>query len=368
MTSSLGAVQERYLAVNGRYPMSEADERYVRDRFRAATDEAVLAAMAAGRLPLPSYLLADGTPMVPEDHGAPAEWAGGLDALQDWFLAHWDDSEQDVARQEWEAYLSGRYVCLNSVTPVNIRRKAELTAQLEAAVAALADDPRGPVALGSLDEAVAGLDRLLAPMTDYDRARFGGPPVRERLVDAPRREHLARTAPALPLRTERVLLRRRRPTDIDDLHAIYSRADVATYLLTPPLSRLELDDRHRRLQESDASFGLVVELDGRVIGDVVLISRGATQAETGWTFHPDVAGKGYATEASRALLDLAFGHFRCHRVYAELDARNAASQRLCERLGMRLEAHRLRDYWAKGEWTDTLQYAVLAEEWHQARR
>jgi RimJ/RimL family protein N-acetyltransferase len=34
---------------------------------------------------------------------------------------------------------------------------------------------------------------------------------------------------------------------------------------------------------------------------------------------------------------------------------------------MRLEAHRLADFWCKGEWTDTLQYALLASEWEAIR-
>ena len=37
--------------------------------------------------------------------------------------------------------------------------------------------------------------------------------------------------------------------------------------------------------------------------------------------------------------------------------------RLCERLGMRRESHRHVDFWSKGEWTDTYEYALLASEW-----
>ena len=103
--------------------------------------------------------------------------------------------------------------------------------------------------------------------------------------------------------------------------------------------------------------------EGRVIGDMVLMFRGHSQAELGWVIHPDFGGRGLATEAARALLDIGFGHYGFHRVWADLDARNTASARLCVRLGMRFEAHRLQDVWSKGEWTDSLQYAVLATEW-----
>jgi len=91
-------------------------------------------------------------------------------------------------------------------------------------------------------------------------------------------------------------------------------------------------------------------------GDTV--SRG----EIGWVFHPDHTGQGFATEAVRAVLDLAFGFYRMHRVVAQLDSRNEPSARLCERVGMRREGHLRQDWWSKGEWTDTLVYGVLKDD------
>ena len=40
---------------------------------------------------------------------------------------------------------------------------------------------------------------------------------------------------------------------------------------------------------------------------------------------------------------------------------------LCERLGMRLESQKRGDFWSKGVWTDSLEYALLADEWHAGR-
>ena len=243
------------------------------------------------------------------------------------------------------------------------RRRDRLVAQAEAALARLAQDPRDHVARGSLHEAVERLDRHLGTEDPGDRQ------LRERLVEDVRRRHLSPPLPPLPVRTERLLLRLREPHDIDDLHAIYGRDDVTELLLQPALARdeLELWLSERAASDEEDAVGLLAEHDGRVVGEVSLAFHGPTQAELGWTFHPDVGGRGLATEAARALLDLGFGHYALHRITAELDARNTASRRLCERLGMRLEGHRLADYWSKGEWTDTLQYALLAGEW-DARR
>jgi RimJ/RimL family protein N-acetyltransferase len=238
------------------------------------------------------------------------------------------------------------------------RKRARLTAQAEGALSRLAVDPRDHVALGSLHEAVTGLEELL----DGGEADAA---LRARLVDTPRRTHLTwPPSPGLPILTERLVLRLRQPDDTPDLHALYGRADVAEYLLTPPLERDEVEEMlAERARSPEDGFGLVLDLDGRAIGEVALMSRGPTQAELSWVIHPDHGGRGLVTEAVRELIRLGFDHVGLHRIYAELDARNTASARLCERLGMRQEAHRLADYWSKGEWTDTLQYAVLATEW-----
>ncbi len=241
------------------------------------------------------------------------------------------------------------------MSTVRERRRERLVAQAEAALAQLAADPRDHVAKGSLHEAVGSLEPLLG---DDDAA------LRERLVDGPRQTHLTVSPPPLPVRTERLLLRSREPSDTADLHAIYSREDVSQYLLSPPLARDEVEEMLADRATSDEDgFGLVLDLDGRAIGEVGLVFRGPTTGELSWVVHPDHGGRGLVTEATRALIDLGFGHCALHRIYAELDPRNTASARMCERLGLRRESHRLADFWSKGEWTDTLEYAVLASEW-----
>jgi RimJ/RimL family protein N-acetyltransferase len=70
-----------------------------------------------------------------------------------------------------------------------------------------------------------------------------------------------------------------------------------------------------------------------------------------------------AWPAASSLLGYLFERRRKHRVTACRGARNAASARVLERLGMRREGHLRESTWAKGEWTDDLLYAVLDREW-----
>ena len=178
-----------------------------------------------------------------------------------------------------------------------------------------------------------------------------------------------------PIVTARLTLRLMTESDLDDVTAYQSREDVCRYLLHGPRSREELEPKlaewgaATRMTEDDDYLQLAIQLDGhperRVIGHMYLHVASAEnrQGEIGWTLHPDFFGKGYASEASRAMLDLAFGAIGFHRVRAELDPRNDASIALCLRLGMRHEAHFRQDLWFKGEWADTGVYGLLAEEW-----
>ncbi len=57
-----------------------------------------------------------------------------------------------------------------------------------------------------------------------------------------------------------------------------------------------------------------------------------------------------------------------HRVTARIDARNLASLRLAERVGMRQEAHLVENEWFKGAWSDEIDFAMLEREWLSKRR
>jgi RimJ/RimL family protein N-acetyltransferase len=104
---------------------------------------------------------------------------------------------------------------------------------------------------------------------------------------------------------------------------------------------------------------------GRMIGELMLrlTSAASAQGEIGWSIHPDVQGRGLATEGARELLRLGFGELRLHRIHAGCDPRNEASLRVMERLGMRREAEFVESEFLKGEWIGEIICAILASEW-----
>jgi RimJ/RimL family protein N-acetyltransferase len=176
-----------------------------------------------------------------------------------------------------------------------------------------------------------------------------------------------------PVTTERLVLRLFAPGDVDDRYAYQSLPDVARYLYRPPLTREgcaeSIAARARGTDwkaDGDVLLLAVCRSDEPgVVGEVVLTltSAHARQAEIGWIFNPQYAGQGYATEAARALGSLAFGRLGVHRVFARLDVLNSASVRVCERLGMRREAHLVDNDLDGDRWGSEYIYAVLAREW-----
>jgi RimJ/RimL family protein N-acetyltransferase len=184
---------------------------------------------------------------------------------------------------------------------------------------------------------------------------------------------------ATPIRTERLTLRMMTDADVEDVFAYQSREDVCRYLLFEPRTLAEVTERvatfgaASTLAVDGDYLQLALELPAtatttaRVIGDSYFTIASAENAkgEIGWTLHPDFVGFGYAAEAARAVLSIAFDAIGLHRVVAELDPRNDASIALCRRLGMREEAHFVEDLWFKGAWADTGMYAIVRNEWRE---
>jgi RimJ/RimL family protein N-acetyltransferase len=184
--------------------------------------------------------------------------------------------------------------------------------------------------------------------------------------------------PDYPITTVRLLLRPLHPaTDVDAVHAYQSREDVCRYIPYFPRTRDEVAERladpernrsHFDEEGDVISLAVVVRETNQLVGDVILAWRSEEHrsGEIGYVLNPDHQGYGFATEACRALLALAFDGLKLHRVIARIDERNAASAAVLRRLGMRQEAVLVDNEWFKGEWTTEIDFAILEHEWRTA--
>ncbi len=180
-------------------------------------------------------------------------------------------------------------------------------------------------------------------------------------------------APDLPLLTERLVLRPFAEADAPALHAMRSDLDHVCYLpfgaATPADIAATITKRKplTALGEEGSAVVLAMELaaTGEMIGEVLLFDYSAQHraALHGYALATAHHGKGYVTEAARALLAWGFGTGLLHRVTAKCDTRNAASVRVLERLGFTREGHTREDFNKDGEWSDTYIFGLLESEW-----
>jgi RimJ/RimL family protein N-acetyltransferase len=108
-----------------------------------------------------------------------------------------------------------------------------------------------------------------------------------------------------------------------------------------------------------------VATEAWVIGTIRLALQHAVNRtfDFGYSFHRDAWGQGFATEAARALVDIAFRDLGAHRVFATCDPRNVGSWRVMEKLGMRREGCLIRARARRDGWQDELVYGLLEDEW-----
>ena len=90
----------------------------------------------------------------------------------------------------------------------------------------------------------------------------------------------------------------------------------------------------------------------------------ALEADIGYELAPDQWGRGYATEAARAIVAFGFTELRLHRISAWCIAENTASAHVLEKIGMWLEGRLRENEYFKDRWWDTLLYAMLETDRH----
>lgn len=100
----------------------------------------------------------------------------------------------------------------------------------------------------------------------------------------------------------------------------------------------------------DQGDDFIVEHKGSVIGKAGFYRF----PEIGYILHPEVWGRGFATEAVRPILERAFAIHRLPAVVADVDPRNMASLALLSRFGFRETGRAERTFEIAGQWVDSI--------------
>lgn len=189
----------------------------------------------------------------------------------------------------------------------------------------------------------------------------------------------SRVRAALPAPAARIALRAVTVADAAAVRGYRSRPEVAAYLGHPPLDPAGAETLVRDWVADTRAVSAGIELEGRLVGDVRLTVRrcsakapARTEEVEGWlgyAVHPELQGRGLATEAVREMVALALGHGRLRRLTTRVFAPAVASSRLLARLGFTHEGtERAAVLSPEGTWWDDQWWSLLREEWAHADR
>ncbi len=177
------------------------------------------------------------------------------------------------------------------------------------------------------------------------------------------------------LTTERLILRPFVAADAPEVSRLAGDRRVADTTLNIPhpydeSMALGWIGTHADAAERDEALTLAItdRETGRLVGAVALATSSAQgRAELGYWVGVDYWGRGFATEASRALVNHAFTTLGLRRVVAHCLTRNEGSWRVMEKLGMTREGH-LRQHVVKWDVAEDIWlYGVLRDEWKALR-
>jgi RimJ/RimL family protein N-acetyltransferase len=180
---------------------------------------------------------------------------------------------------------------------------------------------------------------------------------------------------SLPIETDRLILRIFERGDIDGLCAYHTLPSMQRYVFRATRDTAEVAGAlkimrgHVSLQRPGdiLTLAMVRKGDRTLVGHVSLLWADATagQGEVRFCINPAFTGQGFSREALSAIYDLAFDHFRIHRIFARCEGRNHHSIKLLQQMGMRLEAHYREHGLFRGEWDEELHFAILDREWQR---
>ncbi|HLU30919.1 MAG TPA: GNAT family protein [Acidimicrobiia bacterium] len=190
---------------------------------------------------------------------------------------------------------------------------------------------------------------------------------------------MARVPPET-IETERLVLRRFNRRDVPSLEegVRSSLADLNEWL---PWAHMDYtrDDAVAFVRDSiqawreGKAFDFAIRgrenLD-RHVGNISIwqTSRTGRIGEIGYWIRTDMNGKGYATEATQALMATGFDVLGLHKLTLRIAVGNIGSERVAEKLGFTREGVLREELLIRGNWVDHTLYSMLEGEFRRARR
>ena len=175
------------------------------------------------------------------------------------------------------------------------------------------------------------------------------------------------------IETERLLLRRIDKNDVDEVLALRSNPQTMKYIPRPLAKSREDALEHIAMIEdkivnnTGINWGISLKGNPKIIGIIghYKISPENHRAEIGYLSLPETNGKGYMSEAIKAVVAYGFQQMNLHSIEAIIDPENIASEKVLQKNGFIKEAHlRENELW-EGKFRDTVIYSLLKSNWKE---
>ncbi|HVU26133.1 MAG TPA: GNAT family N-acetyltransferase [Verrucomicrobiae bacterium] len=146
--------------------------------------------------------------------------------------------------------------------------------------------------------------------------------------------------------TSRLILRKFNESDVEPLLSFLGDPEVMRFSITGPETRNDIQTKYlpsclrRYSRDGLGQWAVVRKSDGKCVGECGICAQevdGEREFEISYRMRRDCWGIGLATEAARACRDYGFKKAGLHRLISIIESENAASIRVAEKTGMKLE-------------------------------
>jgi [ribosomal protein S5]-alanine N-acetyltransferase len=174
------------------------------------------------------------------------------------------------------------------------------------------------------------------------------------------------------LETERLILRRLKTSDAQDMFEFAMHRDVSKYVSWEPHESIERAEKFIKStiehydNDESGELGMELKENGKLIGSMGFVKFNPQDlcGEIGYTLSRDYWGKGIMTEAVKCIIRFAFEEMKINRIEAVHFSENEASGRVMQKAGMSFEGLLRQRRFAKGRYWDLKYYAILKSDWN----
>ena len=178
----------------------------------------------------------------------------------------------------------------------------------------------------------------------------------------------------MEIKTERLILREFSEKDYDFFYNLKNNEYIHEFEADEIPSKEEITKKFSQILESKNKnprkyydFIFVKKNEGVPMGRVLIweIDDNIKEWEIGWEIHPDFAGKGYSTEASKALVEFAFKELKIHRLQALCNDKNIRSENIMKKIGMKKEGVIRAVRYLNKKWDGSLIYSIIDTDYKE---